>query len=278
MVCPWPYRSRTTPCSATPPRLRSSARTAPWTGCACPASTPTPASRPCSGTPEHGRWLLGPPRSRRRVHASLRRGQRRAGDDLDHLDRHGARPGRDADATTAAPTSFARSPGVEGTVTMRHEWVVRFGYGKIRPWVRRERHARPGGHHRGGRAGPSGAARAPAAPRRGRPPRRRVRGVHRGGADLLQHLGELLDHELPEPLAFEDRITASIDDVTAWADTCSYQGPYREAVVRSLITLRLLTHGGTGGIVAAADHLAARGRSAASATGTTGSAGCATPR
>ena len=24
------------------------------------------------------------------------------------------------------------------TVTIRHEWVVRFGYGKIKPWVRRE--------------------------------------------------------------------------------------------------------------------------------------------
>ena len=32
---------------------------------------------------------------------------------------------------------------------------------------------------------------------------------------------------------------------------CSYQGPYRRDVVRSLVTLRLLTHGGTGGIVAA---------------------------
>ena len=27
--------------------------------------------------------------------------------------------------------------GVEGTVRMRHEWVVRFGYGRIRPWVHR---------------------------------------------------------------------------------------------------------------------------------------------
>ena len=36
-----------------------------------------------------------------------------------------------------------------------------------------------------------------------------------------------------------------------WAATCGYEGPYRAAVVRSLLTLRLLTHGGTGGIVAA---------------------------
>ena len=30
-----------------------------------------------------------------------------------------------------------RIEGVSGTVTMRHEWIVRFGYGKIRPWVSR---------------------------------------------------------------------------------------------------------------------------------------------
>ncbi|HET6698574.1 MAG TPA: glycoside hydrolase family 15 protein, partial [Nocardioidaceae bacterium] len=27
--------------------------------------------------------------------------------------------------------------GVEGTMRLRHEWIVRFSYGKIRPWVRR---------------------------------------------------------------------------------------------------------------------------------------------
>ena len=30
-----------------------------------------------------------------------------------------------------------RIVGVEGTVRMQHEWIVRLGYGKIRPWVSR---------------------------------------------------------------------------------------------------------------------------------------------
>ena len=37
-----------------------------------------------------------------------------------------------------------------------------------------------------------------------------------------------------------------------WASQCCYDGPYRDAVVRSLITLKALTYEPTGGIVAAA--------------------------
>ena len=36
-----------------------------------------------------------------------------------------------------------------------------------------------------------------------------------------------------------------------WSKRCTYQGPYREAVLRSLITLKALTYEPTGGIVAA---------------------------
>ena len=36
-----------------------------------------------------------------------------------------------------------------------------------------------------------------------------------------------------------------------WAARCDYQGPYRELVVRSLLTLRGMTHSRYGGIVAA---------------------------
>ena len=51
----------------------------------------------------------------------------------------------------------------------------------------------------------------------------------------------------------EQALSATKDFWTEWADHASYQtGPYRDAVDRSLITLKALTYEPTGGIVAAA--------------------------
>jgi GH15 family glucan-1,4-alpha-glucosidase len=53
---------------------------------------------------------------------------------------------------------------------------------------------------------------------------------------------------LPDP---EGSLVATEDFWRDWVAQCTYTGPYREAVVRSLITLKALTYGPTGGIVAA---------------------------
>jgi GH15 family glucan-1,4-alpha-glucosidase len=48
-----------------------------------------------------------------------------------------------------------------------------------------------------------------------------------------------------------EALETSVQDWRAWAARCRYDGPHRDAVVRSLITLKALTYAPTGGIVAA---------------------------
>ncbi len=56
----------------------------------------------------------------------------------------------------------------------------------------------------------------------------------------------------PPPIDPYEALRHSVADWRAWAAHCRYRGPYRDAVVRSLITLKALTYKPTGGIVAAA--------------------------
>ncbi|MEO5710953.1 MAG: glycoside hydrolase family 15 protein [Nocardioidaceae bacterium] len=201
------------------------------------------------GTPEHGRWLLGP------VDGKSACTRRYVGDSA-VLETTWTTDTGAVTILDLMPIGDGRADivrrviGVEGTVTIRHEWVVRFGYGKIRPWVRREdMHGAP---VITAVAGPDRLIlRGPRLPHA-------VDGKHVDEFEV--HAGEELTfsttwvpshHQLPQPLEFEKRIEDTVRTSQGWADMCTYDGPYREAVVRSLITLRLLTHGGTGGIVAA---------------------------
>ncbi len=201
------------------------------------------------GDARHGRWLLTVPDA-----TSV---TRRYLEDSFVLETTYVTPTGRATVLEAMPLGDGRADLVrritcdEGTVAVVHEWVVRFGYGAIEPWVHRV--TDPDGHD---------AIRATAGPdslllRGDRLPRPHDR-RHRDDFDLAA--GESVELALtwvpswrpvPRLLSVPDRLGHTRVLWGRWAQSCRYQGPYREAVVRSLLVLRLLTDSDTGGIVAA---------------------------
>ncbi len=136
--------------------------------------------------------------------------------------------------------------GVRGRVAMRMELVIRFDYGSIVPWVRR--------HERGIRAiaGPDTLYCRTDATLRGE----NLSTV----ADFTIVEGQRLPFALtwtptmqPEPPLrdAEESLRSTETWWQTWAGSCTYQGNWREAVLRSFITLKALTYAPTGGIVAA---------------------------
>ncbi|MEO7773770.1 MAG: glycoside hydrolase family 15 protein [Steroidobacteraceae bacterium] len=125
---------------------------------------------------------------------------------------------------------------------------LRFDYGSTIPWVTRP----PGQDGIVGIAGPNLAVLRTTAPLRGEgmstvsqftvAAGERVAFVLRYGAS---HLAP------PPPLAAEAALAQTLEIWRAWSARCDYQGHRREAVMRSLLTLKALTYAPTGGIVAA---------------------------
>ncbi len=136
--------------------------------------------------------------------------------------------------------------GVSGSVRMRGELVMRFDYGHIVPWVRHDEH----GIH--AVAGPDAAYLVTEAPLRGE----RLRTI----SDFTVTAGERIPFVLtwspshlgrPRTTEPEAALESTEEFWRQWSGKCRITGPYRDAVMRSLITLKALTFAPTGGIVAA---------------------------
>jgi GH15 family glucan-1,4-alpha-glucosidase len=136
--------------------------------------------------------------------------------------------------------------GVSGAVEMEMELILRFDYGSTVPWVRRI-------------DGELTAIAGPNAVALRTPVQTRGRGLSTVATFTIR-AGDRLPFVLSwypsngSPPAHRDPYE-SLDSTERWwrewSSRCSYRGPYRDAVIRSLITLKALTYAPTGGMVAA---------------------------
>jgi len=137
--------------------------------------------------------------------------------------------------------------GVSGHVEMRMELIVRFDYGSIVPWVRRI-----DGMWRA-IGGPDAVSLWSSVPTHGEDLTTRATFTVKPGevADFL-----LVWHPSHEGVVRHTERAAAVEETCAWweqwCEQCTYDGEWRDDVLRSLIVLKALTFDPTGGIVAAA--------------------------
>jgi GH15 family glucan-1,4-alpha-glucosidase len=197
------------------------------------------------GGPEHGRWLLAPAAPARAVRRKYR------GDSLILETEFDTEQGS-VRVIDFMPLSNKRwdivriVEGVSGEVDVRMELSVRFDYGSIVPWV-----------HRAGdilliTAGPDTLELAASVAVEGENMRTvaefRVSSGERQSFVLNyrpSHADTQAAIDADEALAESERLWRE------WSAGSTYQGRWRDSVMRSLITLKALTYKPTGGLIAA---------------------------
>ena len=137
--------------------------------------------------------------------------------------------------------------GLEGSVQMRTELVIRFDYGSVVPWVRRLDH-----ESLLAVGGPDGLLLRTPVELRPDDKTHVAEFTVRAGERVPFVLTWFPSHEeLPTPVDAEQALAETESYWQEWLSGCRYEGGYREAVHTSLIVLKALTYRPTGGIVAA---------------------------
>jgi GH15 family glucan-1,4-alpha-glucosidase len=146
-----------------------------------------------------------------------------------------------------APDVVRIVEGVSGHVRMTSELRLRFDYGCVRPWVRRD------GHHLVAIAGPDMVQLATTVDLEGRDYAHYSHFRVEAGQRVPSVLTWQASH-LPRPkhVDAEEALADTVEFWEEWIGACAYDGEWEDAVVRSLITLKALTYAPTGGVVAAA--------------------------
>ncbi len=200
------------------------------------------------GTSGHGRWQIAPADAAAQSERHYRDGTlvletefRCSAGRVKVIDCMHAWPGERVDVLRLVR-------GVEGKVPMHMELCLRFGYGRIVPWVSRTDDGRLQAV-----AGPDRVVLATPVELRGEDLTTQ--------ADFTVAAGEQVPFSLTwapswQPTAESPDTPALVAEETregeAWSAQCREAGPWTDAVRRSLVTLKALSHRDTGGIVAAA--------------------------
>jgi GH15 family glucan-1,4-alpha-glucosidase len=198
------------------------------------------------GNESNGRWLLAPDCEIERVERRYRKHS--LVHELDFHTEHGSvrvidfMPPRGTD-----PDVVRIVEGLEGSVPMRMELVIRFDYGSIVPWVRRLED-----DTRIAVAGPDAIAFRTPVPLRGENMSTVAEFTAKPGERVPFVLTWFQSHrEPPRAITPEHAYQDTCSFWNEWLHECSYVGHYAEAVFRSLTVLKAMTYAPTGGIVAA---------------------------
>ena len=136
--------------------------------------------------------------------------------------------------------------GVRGEVRMQMELIIRFDYGSIVPWVRKT------DGNLLAIAGPDAISLWTTVPTHGKDLTTCAEFVVREGERasflMMWHPSHITS---PEPFDTSAALDQTEGWWREWCGRCTYEGPWREQVQRSLITLKALTYAPSGGIVAA---------------------------
>jgi hypothetical protein len=132
--------------------------------------------------------------------------------------------------------------GVRGQVDVHCALSIRFDYGKAVPWVHRE------GNELIAVAGPDALVLRSDAPTHGKELTTRAETTVHAGDRIHFVLTWYPSHlDRPEPIDPDDALERTETFWTDWVRPCAYRGEHRDAVVRSLLTLKALTFHPTGG-------------------------------
>jgi GH15 family glucan-1,4-alpha-glucosidase len=197
------------------------------------------------GGPEHGRWRISPVASARHV-TQRYRGDTLLLETVFSVDDGEARILDFMSLRSAVADVVRIVEGVRGSVPMRLDLTLRADYGEVVPWVRRTNDGLTA------IAGPDLWRLRSPVPLANEHFATRAEFTINETQRLAFDLTWSPSHK-EEPPALDCDL--ALEDTEQfwreWSGRCAYEGPWRDAVVRSALTLKALTYAPTGGIVAA---------------------------